>query len=176
MGEAQEDRDAEGSIAPIPVVIPCLDGTRISLSSHQEGNPCTHGPTAPHPPPIGLPACRTRHSSPAATATFLPCPASSKPSHSIAPTYSHPFYPKRDLPAMPRICTVSARVGARRKTCRSMMKMLLCLCVGEKGEVTGRKVSPPASLGVNPQILLARGTPQGGSAGMHEQERRHAGA
>jgi len=25
---------------------------------------------------------------------------------------------------MPRICTVSARVGARRKTCRSMMMML----------------------------------------------------
>ena len=39
---------------------------------------------------------------------------------------------------MPRICTVSARVGARRKTCRSMM-MVLCLWLGERGMKQGEE-------------------------------------
>lgn len=129
-------------------------------------------PTAPHPTAPRLPlAARPPPSSPAAAATLCSmrcCPTSFF-------TQSHPHIPiipnpRGGLPAMPRICTVSARVGARRKTCRSMM-MVLCLCaVGGKGNEAGRRVSPPALFDVRPphqQAVKGRAV-----RCMHEQEQR----
>lgn len=159
----EEEADARGvraraGIAPITAAIPYLDGTQQRLLSQApvSGGMSARARTLPHHiPPRQASRLLAAHALllhlrlPPHQLCSMRCVQLAVPHNSthIIPSIPNP---RGGLPAMPRICTVSARVGARRKTCRSMM-MVLCLWLGERGMKQGeRRVSPPALFDVCP--------------------------